>query len=144
MKKDGLLELLNKSADSINLHDASLCGFKWINGAAELMIVLGEYHYAINELEKYVDDVKDRVILILQFKGIKDVECAFYGDFIYENAEIMGNNQLDDGVFEFEFLERTNPGRMSFKYDQFAWDVIGEFNDEQLEEWYKSSGTDES
>ena len=73
MRKKELLDLLNKAADSINLHDASLHGFKWINGTVEFVIRLGKYHYIINELENFVDDVNDRVILTLRFDGIENV-----------------------------------------------------------------------
>jgi hypothetical protein len=140
MRKKELLDLLNKEADSINLHDASLHGFKWINGTVEFVIRLGKYHYIINELENFVDDVNDRVILTLRFDGIENVECEFCDDFRYEDAEIMENNQLENGTFEFVFLECGNPGRISFRYSKFEWCVVGEFNNEQIVQWYKENG----
>ncbi len=140
MRKKELLDLLNKAADSINLHDASLHGFKWINSTVEFVIRLGKYHYIINELEEFVDDVNDRVILTLRFDGIENVECEFYEDFRYEDAEIMENNQLENGTFEFYFLECGNPGKISFRYSKFEWDVVGEFDDEQIKQWYKENG----
>lgn len=139
MNKNGLLELLNENADSISLHDASLHGFKWINNTLEFLIGIGEYHFHINELEKFVDNTKDDVILTLKFEGIENVECAFYDDFRYKNAEIMENN-LVDGVFEFIFLECGIPGRISFKYSKFEWDIIGEFDSNKMKEWYKENG----
>ena len=141
MRKKELLDLLNKAADSINLHDASLYGFKWINSSVEFIIGLGEYHYIINELEKFVDDINNDVILTLKFDGIENVECAFCDDFRYNNAEIMENNQLEDGTFEFHFLEFTIPGRISFRYRNFEWDVIGEFDSEQMKAWHEKNGT---
>ena len=141
MKKKELLDLLNKAADSINLHDASLHGFKWINNTVEFIICLGEYHYIINNLEEFVDDIKNDVVLTLKFEGIENVECAFYDDFKYKNAEIMENNQLEDGTFEFHFLEFTIPGRISFRYKNFEWDVVGEFNRAQMEIWLQENGS---
>ena len=140
MRKNELLDLLNKAADSINLHDASLYGFKWINSSVEFIIGLGEYHFIINELENFVDDVNDRVILTLRFDGIENVECEFCDDFKYNDAEIMENNQLEDGTFEFHFLEFTIPGRISFRYKNFEWNVVGEFNWEQMEIWLRENG----
>ena len=139
MKKKELLELLNKAADSINLHDASLHGFKWINGTVEFVIRLGKYHYTINELENFVDDVKDRVILTLRFEGIENVECEFCEDFRYKNAEIMENNLLEDGAYELVFLECGNPGRMTFRYKKFVWEVLGELDEEQMDVWAKEN-----
>ena len=141
MRKNELLDLLNKAADSINLHDASLYGFKWINSSVEFIIGLGEYHFIINELENFVDDVNDRVILTLRFDGIENVECEFCDDFKYNDAEIMENNQLEDGTFEFHFLEFTIPGRISFRYKKFEWNVVGEFNWEQMEIWLRENGS---
>ena len=140
MRKKELLDLLNKAADSINLHDASLHGFKWINGTVEFVIRLGKYHYIINELENFVDDVNDRVILTLRFDGIENVECEFCDDFRYKNAEIMENNLVDE-VFEFIFLDCGIPGRISFRYRNFEWDVIGEFDSEQMKAWHEENGT---
>ena len=141
MRKKELLALLNKAADSISLHDASLYGFKWINSSVEFIIGLGGYHYIINELEEFVDDINNCVILTLKFDGIENVECEFCDDFRYNDAEIMDNNQLEDGTFEFHFLEFTIPGRISFRYKKFEWDVIGEFDSEQLEAWHEKNGT---
>ena len=140
MRKKELLDLLNKAADSINLHDASLLGFKWINNTLEFIIEIGEYHYIINDLEKFVDDINNDVVLTLKFAGIENVECAFYDDFKYNDAEIMENNQREDGTFEFHFLEFTIPGRISFRYSKFEWCVVGEFNKEQIVQWYKENG----
>ena len=141
MKKKELLDLLNKAADSINLHDASLLGFKWINNTLEFIIEIGEYHYIINDLQKFVDDINNDVVLTLKFAGIENVECAFYDDFKYNDAEIMENNQLEDGTFEFNFLEFTIPGRISFRYSKFEWCVVGEFNREQMEIWHQENGS---
>ncbi|MBQ8689863.1 MAG: hypothetical protein IJ515_05835 [Clostridia bacterium] len=140
MKKQELLDLLNKAADSINLHDASMYGFKWINSTVEFIICLGSYHYIINELEELVDDVNNRVVLTLKFDGIENVECEFCEDFRYDDAEIMENNQLENGTFEFVFLECGNPGKISFRYTKFEWDVVGEFDYEQIKQWCKENG----
>lgn len=141
MNKTNLLENLNKASDSINLHDASLLGFKWINNTLEFVIMIGEFHYIINDLEKLVDDIDNDVVLTLKFDGIENVECAFYDDFRYKNAEIMENKQLEDGTFEISFLEYGNLGRISFRYKKFEWDVIGEFNSEQMKAWDEENGT---
>ena len=57
--------------------------------------------------------------------------------WIFIDAEIMENNQLENGTFEFVFLECGNPGRISFRYSKFEWCVVGEFNNEQIVQWYK-------
>ena len=92
-------------------------------------------------MEKFVDDINNEVILTLKFDGIENVECAFCDDFRYNNAEIMENNQFEDGTFEFHFLEFTIPGRISFRYRNFEWDVIGEFDSEQMKAWHEENGT---
>ena len=139
MKREKLLELLNKAADSINLHDACMHGFKWINSTVEFVICLGEYHYTVNELEKFVDDVNDRLILTLRFDGIENVECEFCEDFRYKNAEIMENNLLEDGTYELVFLECGNPGKMKFGYKKFVWEILGELDEEQMDVWAKEN-----
>lgn len=140
MNKNGLLELLNENADSISLHDASLHGFKWINNTLEFLIHISEYHFYLNKLEEFVDNTKDDVILTLKFEGVENVECEFCDDFRYKNAEIMENNLVDE-VFEFIFLDCGIPGRISFRFKKYEWDVIGELKQEQMEAWHKENGT---
>ena len=60
--------------------------------------------------------------------------------WIFIDAEIMENNQFENGTFEFVFLECGNPGRISFRYSKFEWCVVGEFNNEQIVQWYKENG----
>ena len=139
MKKKELKELLNKSSDSINLHDSSLHIFNLVNNTLTLTFSIGGYHYLINNLEQYVDDIKNTVILTLRFDGIYNFKGEFYDDFSFEHSNIFDNEE-ENGVFKLRLTECIYDGNVSFQYKSFEWDVVGEFDDIGHRVWCKEHG----
>lgn len=139
MKKEELTLLLNKEPDSISLHDSSVYRFEMINNSVKFTIALGGYHYLVNNLEEYVDSLENTVVVTLQFCGLEDVECAFYDEFRLNRCDIMDNFTENNG-FVLELDDCGSVGKMKFKYKRYVWDVVGEFNKEQLSIWEKENG----
>ena len=137
MKKQQLLNVLNQAPDSVSLHDAGLLRFEMQNNRISFLIYIGEYHYYVNNFESYVDDIKSQTVLTLTFDGIKDFEGSFVNNFLFEDAEIVSNEE-ENGIFTMTVRDIEGTGRFAFKYDSFRWDFIGEFSWEALEEWVKN------
>ena len=136
MKKQELLELLNKEPDSISLHDATLYRFSWTNNSVTFTLALGSHHYLVNNLEPFVTDIHNTVVLVLRFENIKSIACDFDTDFVFEGCEIA-TSEVENATFKLQLLDGISFGSLSFRYESFSWDAIGEFDDIQLSDWQK-------
>lgn len=134
MKKQELLNILNESADSINLHDGSLITMRRDGDSLTFYIWIGEYHYIINDLEPYVDNLKDLLVLSLTFTGVNNLKERYVEDFQLFNCDIIDNENID-GTFEFILFDCDYEGVISFSFKDFFWDVIKELSYAEYEEW---------
>lgn len=138
MKKQELIKKLNKSADSISLHDGSLIdliyGEKDGKSNLTFIIDIGSYHYFINNLEKFVDDTESYIILSLTFYGVKDLKIDFCDDLRINNCEIM-INESKNNIYRFELLDSPGYGEIVFSYDNFLWDTIEELPVSEIDAW---------
>ncbi len=120
MKKHKLLCLLNKSANSIILHDATLLYFKQENNDIIFKFQIGRYHYALNNIENYVGNLKNNMLLTIRFKNIKEL-CVDNE----EKVNISGIEIVDcyekNGKFTLEMLDVTCFIKISFAYENFLW-----------------------
>ncbi len=123
MKKEELLNILNKAADSISLHDGSLINFTHQGSTLTFHFCIGEYHYLINHLEKYIDQLKKRLILSLTFNGVKNLKVDLDNDFLINNCEILSNDSTEN-TYVLELMDIQYYGKISFSYENFAWDII--------------------
>ena len=142
MKKKELLELLNAAPDSIDLHDASLEIFEWINNSLTFTIGIADWHYLINDLEGYLDDKKKPTLIKLRFDGVKKVNCCFADDFRFDCAMVY-SCVMEDGLFKILLYDECDgvDGQIEFAYDSFYWDVIGQLSWEEHEQWCREHGT---
>lgn len=138
MRNKKLLERLNSSPDSISLHDATLYRFSWINNSVSLTLALGGHHYLVNNLEPFITDIHNTVVLALHFENIKSFTCDFDTDFVFEGCEIAAND-VENDTFKLQLLDGISFGSLSFLYENFSWDVIGEFDDARLLDWQKAN-----
>ena len=138
MKKDQLLNLLNQSADSISLHDGDLLSFDLQNGRVILVVCIGEYHYCVNSLTDYVSNVKNEVVLTLQFDGVKNVVQDGDDDFETTNCEILDNIEKD-GVYTLNLCNFSQYKTFSFAFETFAWTDAQELTKKQLKTWRLSN-----
>lgn len=136
MKDKELLIFLNKSPNSISLHDATLCSYKLANDQITFTFCISEYQYLINNIEKYIKNKKNSTVLTLSFNGIKNLETSFSDDFLFTESEVISNNEKNNS-FQLLFTDYVNQEQISFEYDSFSWDIIGEFNKHKLNKWRK-------
>ena len=125
MKKEELLNILNKAADSISLHDSSLINFNHQGSNLTFHFCIGEYHYLINHLEKYVDKLKKRLILSLTFNGVKNLKVDLDNNFLINNCEIISNDSIEN-TYVLKLIDIQYYGEISFSYENFSWDIIKE------------------
>ena len=92
----------------------------------------------VNHLEQFINDMENDVVLSLRFDGISQFKCDIEADCRFEGSEIMENNE-EEGFFEMQILGGSYFD-LRFKYESFAWDVIGEFDDDALQRWYEENG----
>lgn len=139
MKKEEFLALLNKNPDSISLHDAILLFVDKKTDSITFTVCIGEYNYSVNNLDKYVDNIKNEVVLTLQFNGIKN-----YVEDKDENLQVENSDILDNCAKNGEFLLKIHGagagiGIFSFNFSSFQWDIVGEFNEKEYKKWEKST-----
>ena len=140
MKKTEMEAVLNKAADSISLHDGTLLCFRMINNTITFTLNIGEYHYIVNDLEPFIGNVKDETVLTLKFDGVKNIQCEFCDDFVFEHAGIE-IAEYKDGIYSIAFSDSGYcPGHISFGFDSFRWEVAGEFDFPSLDAWCKENG----
>ncbi len=139
MKKQELLNLLNESADSISLHDGSLLAFNLENNCLTLIFCIGEYHYGINNLENYVDNLKNSLILTLRFNEVKNIVAVGDDDFEMTDCEILDNAEKD-GVYTLALFYSRHYKTISFSYESFLWTDVEELTERQLKKRYKNMG----
>lgn len=134
MKKQELLNILNESADSINLHDGSLTTMRRDGDRLTFFICIGEYHYLINDLDSYVDNIKDWLVLSLTFTGVKNLEMDSAEEFQFDESETCYNESIDN-TYMLMLLDVDISCEITFSYEGFSWDVIKELSSDKYEEW---------
>lgn len=138
MKKQELLKTLNQSADSISLHDSGLIDLIYDDNDGKsvltFVIHIGGYHYYVNDLEKFVDDEEDYIVLSLRFYGVKDLKIDFGNDLRITNCEIM-ENESKNNTYRFELLDSPGYGEITFSYEDFLWNVIEELPESEISVW---------
>jgi hypothetical protein len=139
MKKQLLLEYLNQSPDRLSLHDGTLYFFT-VNGTTiTLTIGIGEYHYAINEIEKYMDNIKNQLLLTLRFDGVENLKTELDCNFHINDCEILRNEEKNK-TFELELYDNGLVGEISFSYADFLWCNAEELNEIKFKNWRKNNG----
>lgn len=136
MKKQELLNILNKASDSISLHDGSLIALNFAENSLTFLFCIGEHHYKVNNLEEYVDNLKNYLILSLTFNGIKDLKMDFDNDFQIEECEIIRNEDINH-IYELKLSDIQYYGEISFSYEKFSWDVLEELSTSKFKKWCK-------
>ncbi len=140
-KKEKLLEKLNKSVRSIKLYDSTLIKNEFVNGKLTLYFELRRFGVGINNLDRFMDDIQNSLVLSLEFEGINNLTFTADNGFEFEYADILDVKRTKQGIYHIVFHEKhLSFANIRLNYGEFKWTVIGEYKIEDVDDiFYKNS-----
>jgi len=134
-KKEILIDRLNQSANSINLHDAI---FQHLFVEKDKLIIdseIGGYHFLIQpQLFDGIFENENQCLLNLRliFYGIEFINYSFNVENLYKNIVTISNNELlADRTISFELSVDVDDDDneiiqniIEFKFKSYKWEVL--------------------